>query len=250
MGMFQTKQEVEHYFSGDILTCLICGEKKKSLGTHLFRKHKGISVDDYKIKFGLPHSRGLVSNATARVQAESLKRRIALGDKSIIIDPTKLDRKISRPKHRPVYYSRKAHIPFTEVVNKKSHEKSLEKINSIDWDCALETMRSLKIAAHSLSKIKGMPSQDYFQKKRKMDAEFNEKYLNVVTFLKNIKKTKKIEKICPICGRSFLAKPNQKRRNCSKKCMAKDFSLRGLSFGGNRWRKHKKDAGDLANVNA
>lgn len=62
-GKFETREQVEKYFSGDKIECLLCGRTMKKLGAHLIRIH-GVSDDQYKARYGLPWSRGLVCNET------------------------------------------------------------------------------------------------------------------------------------------------------------------------------------------
>jgi hypothetical protein len=56
----ETRRDIERYFSGDTIECLICGRHFKRLQRHLAAKH-GLSADDYKKQFGLPWTRGLTS---------------------------------------------------------------------------------------------------------------------------------------------------------------------------------------------
>lgn len=64
---FQTIEAIEEYFSGDSLTCLLCGNEFKQLAKHLSSIHV-ISVRDYQLRFGLPLTHGLVG-ATTRANA-------------------------------------------------------------------------------------------------------------------------------------------------------------------------------------
>jgi hypothetical protein len=57
---FQTRGEVERYFGGKTITCLICGGRYGRLSYHLAAKHE-MTTDEYKSRFGLPWSRGLIS---------------------------------------------------------------------------------------------------------------------------------------------------------------------------------------------
>jgi hypothetical protein len=57
---FQTRREVERYFGGKTITCLLCGGRYGRLSYHLAAKH-GMTTDEYKGRFGLPWSRGLIS---------------------------------------------------------------------------------------------------------------------------------------------------------------------------------------------
>ena len=229
---FATKGEVANYFSGARIQCLLCGKWLKSLATHLVRVHE-TSVDEYKIMFGLPHSRGLVSEMTAKRQAASLQKRIDEGDKSIIVDPTTLDKTPHKQKHKPVHYSKKARSPRMVKLNQKRREDFLEQLNKFDWANILGVMVKENIGAWSLAKLPDMPTYWQLMEKIHTDTKFAEKYAE-------IKKTlKKVKKECPICKKIFEVKlsHSKKRRTCSYDCMAKDYKNRGISFGGNRWKK-------------
>ena len=56
---FRSRREVERYFGGERIKCLVCGKWFRRLSFHLAAKH-GMTTDDYKGQFGLPWSRGLV----------------------------------------------------------------------------------------------------------------------------------------------------------------------------------------------
>ena len=58
--VFKTRRDVERYFSGDTIECLICGRHFKRLARHLAAKHN-LSADHYKKQFGLAWTRGLTS---------------------------------------------------------------------------------------------------------------------------------------------------------------------------------------------
>ena len=60
---FRTRNEVERYFSGRTIKCLICGKRFGRLSFHLAAKH-AVTTDEYKFRFGLPWSRGLTSAAS------------------------------------------------------------------------------------------------------------------------------------------------------------------------------------------
>ena len=56
--VFKTRRDVERYFSGDTIECLICARHFKRLHRHLAAKHS-LSADHYKKQFGLAWTRGL-----------------------------------------------------------------------------------------------------------------------------------------------------------------------------------------------
>lgn len=57
-GQFQSQAEVTAYFSGDKITCLLCGRAFKQLHVHLGSIH-GVSENEYKTRYGLPFRTGL-----------------------------------------------------------------------------------------------------------------------------------------------------------------------------------------------
>ena len=69
---FDTIQEVDDYLSGDKIRCLICGRKYKALGIHISQKHR-MDVDDYRSRFGIPWTYGLVCKSTREIQREQGK---------------------------------------------------------------------------------------------------------------------------------------------------------------------------------
>jgi ROS/MUCR transcriptional regulator protein len=81
---FKTRREVERYFGGKTIECLLCAQRFRRLAGHLAAKHE-MSVDEYRLRFGLPWSRGLTSassvassgwSAERKAQARKLARKI------------------------------------------------------------------------------------------------------------------------------------------------------------------------------
>lgn len=78
--------EVAAYFSGDRITCLLCGKTYRSLGVHLKHIH-AMDEDAYRERYGLPYRRGLTSNAAHDCYAQSIsedriERLKLLGDEN------------------------------------------------------------------------------------------------------------------------------------------------------------------------
>jgi hypothetical protein len=71
---FRTRREVERYFGGETLKCLLCGRRFGRLSFHLAAKH-GLTTDQYKARFGLPWTRGLTSAASHNNSGWSKKRK-------------------------------------------------------------------------------------------------------------------------------------------------------------------------------
>ena len=73
---FQSKEEVDDYFSGDKIQCLRCGHYYRALAAHLRLAH-AMHVDEYRAIYGLPWSIGLSGKATKKKRAKYANRRNA-----------------------------------------------------------------------------------------------------------------------------------------------------------------------------
>ena len=73
-----SKAEIDAYFSGDRLVCLLCGKPYKKLGLHLLRIH-GLSHEEYRELYGLPYRRGLSGEATTALHAALARKRMEEG---------------------------------------------------------------------------------------------------------------------------------------------------------------------------
>lgn len=74
-----TKDEIDAYLSGDRIVCLLCGQKRRSLGTHIGPIHN-VTVDEYKTMFGLPWRTGLACSETRVMHSEIMKGSLAEND--------------------------------------------------------------------------------------------------------------------------------------------------------------------------
>lgn len=61
-GKFATMKELEKYFGGNRLTCLLCGKRCVQLASHIRPAH-GLSADDYREMFGIPWTYGLAGKS-------------------------------------------------------------------------------------------------------------------------------------------------------------------------------------------
>lgn len=79
-GSFRTKEQVDDYLSGSEIECLLCGRALKAVGGRHLKRIHGISIDEYKRRFGIPWCRGLVCKKTSEKYAAGCKRRISFGN--------------------------------------------------------------------------------------------------------------------------------------------------------------------------
>lgn len=98
-GTFQTKEEVDAYFAGDKIQCLLCGKwYKKVSGTHLAYIHE-ITDDEYRERYGLPWTRGLVGKNLHETFGKNAKQRLA--DGTLTQADEELQQKATASPHRP-----------------------------------------------------------------------------------------------------------------------------------------------------
>jgi len=71
-------EETERYFSGEKITCLICGKLYHKLGGPHLLLHS-ITVQEYKDRYGLPHRTGLVGRLSHERYSEATHAKIDAG---------------------------------------------------------------------------------------------------------------------------------------------------------------------------
>ncbi len=76
----RTRRDLDRYYGGRTIRCRLCGKRFQRLAFHLAAKH-GITSDQYRIKFGLPWTRGLTS-ATSHANSGWTKTRRAEASKA------------------------------------------------------------------------------------------------------------------------------------------------------------------------
>jgi hypothetical protein len=57
---FKTLAQVDLYFGGRTIKCLLCGQRFQRLGSHLRHVHT-LTADEYRAQFGLPWTRSLTA---------------------------------------------------------------------------------------------------------------------------------------------------------------------------------------------
>lgn len=74
-GIFESREDLDEYFSGDEIVCLLCGKRFRSLGMHLTKIHK-TNAEDYKKRYGIPMGIGLAGNSYKNKISTATKERI------------------------------------------------------------------------------------------------------------------------------------------------------------------------------
>ena len=89
--------EITAYFSGDVIQCLLCGKKYKSLGVHIKSIHE-LTQDEYKKMYGLFWRRGLTSKDCHETISDIVSKRIEENG----LPPHRITLEEQRKKHRPM----------------------------------------------------------------------------------------------------------------------------------------------------
>ena len=75
---FETIEEIELYFEGQKIQCLLCGRKLMALGHHLTKIHSMTNIE-YKLRYGLPMNKGLTSSEFHKENSEMQKNLYKAG---------------------------------------------------------------------------------------------------------------------------------------------------------------------------
>lgn len=67
--VFECKEEVDRYLSGEAVCCLMCGKSYKQLSPHIKRIH-GLDSADYRQRYGIPASYALMGTERLRAAKE------------------------------------------------------------------------------------------------------------------------------------------------------------------------------------
>jgi hypothetical protein len=177
-GKFQTRSDLKVYFADDSIQCLICGKWLKVIGGQHLKKH-GMTEDQYRERFGIPYGRGLCCQETAGKMSNSMRRRMERGDPTLMTIE-EIQQKAWKAPKRGCYVSRcKELVAHCQTMADIKKEKSLEVVNSYDWELFIKTVEETQRAADYVCKLPGMPSPYHFYKKAKSDPAFYARYLSI-----------------------------------------------------------------------
>lgn len=66
---FETEDELKKYFGEEKVQCLLCGRRYRGLFQHLLKGH-GVSLEEYRVMYGIPLEYGLVGEDTRLLMTE------------------------------------------------------------------------------------------------------------------------------------------------------------------------------------
>ncbi|MCP4688160.1 MAG: MucR family transcriptional regulator [Desulfobacterales bacterium] len=143
---FETDEEVEAYFAGEKIQCLLCGKWYMQLHLHVIGIH-GVTADEYRELYGLPWSRGL----TGRIVSKKKKK---------ISKQLFLDGKILQKRGRPPWKNKKTLKPEPPYIRAKRRRNVVARLAGMvkytrkDFEAILDRMREQH---RRLSDVRGDP---------------------------------------------------------------------------------------------
>jgi hypothetical protein len=72
-----SKKQRDDYFTGDSITCLLCGKKYRALGGAHLNKVHNVTEDNYRKMYGIPYTQGLSCGDLLKIRAEQGKSKVA-----------------------------------------------------------------------------------------------------------------------------------------------------------------------------
>ena len=148
-GKFEDKKEIDNYFAGDKIQCLLCGKWFQSLPTHLIRVHE-IIPDQYKEKYGLPWKRGLCGTGTSKKLGKNMRERLKKGFRPPIEAAQRKSLKAKRRQDQPFFVKVKAD-------NLKSGSEKMKKYTDQDFKMVLVKMLNENKGLNEVCKDADMP---------------------------------------------------------------------------------------------
>lgn len=169
-GKFQTKEEVDAYFAGDKIQCLLCGKWYKEITFgHLSRIHD-TTVDEYRERYGLPWRRGMTGQNTHRTRSQIAKQLIAEGKLKLIYKNIR-QKEPGRPR-RPLQ-------PFARNAKRKqalaaAHKRPAE-WQRADYEAILTRMQEQQRSLSNVLQDPDLPGETAWRNFVKQHPDFAEK---------------------------------------------------------------------------
>ncbi len=111
-----SKVEVDQYFSGDRIQCLVCGKTYRRLARHL--DLHSLTEDDYRELYGLPWRRGLCGTAAFQAHSAAVNLRIEQG----FMPPCDAENRAKA--HEAIRQGHVRYQPFMKEVRQQNVAKS------------------------------------------------------------------------------------------------------------------------------
>jgi hypothetical protein len=163
-GSFDNKKEIDHYFAGGKIQCLLCGKWFIALPTHLERTHN-ITADEYKERYGLPWKRGLCGVGLRIKRSKIMLNRRENGFRTDMKAVQKKAVGATRRPDQPFFVKVKAD-------NMKIGSEKIKKYTDQDFRNVLAKMLNENKGLNEVCKDADMPDFRAVSKYAKKNADF------------------------------------------------------------------------------
>jgi len=163
-GRFENKKEIDSYFAGNKIQCLLCGKRFKALPQHLERTHD-ITADDYRERYGLPWRRGLCGTGTSKKLSRNMHERLKKGFRPPIEAAQRKSVKAMKRQDQPFFVKVKAD-------NMKIGCDKIKKYTDQDFKNVLAKMLNEKKGLNEVCKDADMPDFRAVSKYAQINADF------------------------------------------------------------------------------
>jgi hypothetical protein len=143
-GKFRNKQEIDHYFSGNKIQCLLCGNWFKIISSHLKRIHD-IDSYEYREKYGLPWKHGLCGKEVSLKLSKAMKKRRENGFLPDI-DAAREKSKHATKRHDQPFLKKVK----SEILNSSNNKR--QKYSKVDYQNILIRMLKEEKSLHEVCK--------------------------------------------------------------------------------------------------
>jgi hypothetical protein len=133
----------------DEISCLLCGQPLRAFCTHLYWKHGGMTIAEYKKRFGLLQSAGLLSKESKKLYSEQGKKRKDIEE-------------------------------LRKMARSGMKIKMSNKVIAINWNAFLEKLSKDELSIDELQHSEGMPTRRTIQRKLNSDRAFKRKYEKIM----------------------------------------------------------------------
>jgi hypothetical protein len=164
---FKNSKQVDDYFDGDKIQCLICYKWYKSLYKHLTCVHE-MSSDDYKKKFNIPWSKKLQAQSTTKKMAINGRRRYESGN----FDPKKMRKLNPVKKGRPNKIRKSPDFITKERRERFDPIAKMKKYSQEDFERFLKVIKETGLPAREIYKMGNMPSAQILWEYRRDNPEY------------------------------------------------------------------------------
>jgi len=162
-GKFMYASQINDYFRGDSIQCLLCGREYKTLGIHVNKMHS-MTPDEYKIKYGLPLNRGLTSDGWHYMQSHIQKNLYTSGVNPLSDERLRLKGSLLA---KAKINKRRPDQPFNTIRKKETHKYSPSvkpKFCKADIDAVFARVKKENRTIASVCSDPDMPSKTIFYK--------------------------------------------------------------------------------------